>query len=237
MIVRIVMALVVLCLWSCNEKKEEQKPLYDYDVEERVRELGIELQEAKAPSAMKIALAVQNGNMLYLSGNIPFTKEERYVGKLGSDLTTEEGYQAARLVGINHLSTLKTYLGDLNRVEKIVKVLGMVNSEPSFVDQSKVLNGFSDLMYEVFGERGRHARSAVGMASIPFNGACEIEMIVQIRGQIEPQTHTENKNMANTTAMTKNENQSKLISAQELSIIRENKEVKNTYLFGALRFN
>ncbi|RKR15247.1 enamine deaminase RidA (YjgF/YER057c/UK114 family) [Maribacter vaceletii] len=164
-----------------NAQESPKNDLYDYDVEERLKELGIELTEPSEPTTYKISLAVKVDNMLYLSGNVPFSKTKNYTGKLGKDLTTEEGYEAARLVGINHLSTLKKYLGDLNKVERIVKVLGMVNSEPNFTDQSKVINGFSDLMFEVFGERGLHARSAVGMAAIPFNGACEIEMIVQIK--------------------------------------------------------
>ncbi|WP_298487528.1 RidA family protein [uncultured Maribacter sp.] len=164
-----------------NAQDSSINDLYDYDIEERLNELGIELTEPKEPKTFKISLAVKSGNMLYLSGNLPFSKTKNYKGKLGKDLTVEEGYDAARLVGVNHLSTLKLYLGDLNKVEKIVKVLGMVNSDPNFTDQSKVMNGFSDLMFEVFGERGLHARSAVGMAAIPFNGACEIEMIVQIK--------------------------------------------------------
>ena len=101
-------------------------------------------------------------------------------GELGKELTIEDGYQAAWLTGVNHIATLKSELGNLNRVKRIVKVLGMVNSTPEFHDQPKVINGFSDLMVEVFGERGKHARSAVGMAALPLGIAVEIELIVEV---------------------------------------------------------
>jgi enamine deaminase RidA (YjgF/YER057c/UK114 family) len=102
-------------------------------------------------------------------------------GKLGDDLTIEEGYTAARVVAVNQLAVLKSYLGDLRRVKKIVKVNGFVNCVNSFVDQPKVINGFSDLMIEIFGEAGKHARTAVGTNSLPRNMAVEVEMIVEIR--------------------------------------------------------
>jgi enamine deaminase RidA (YjgF/YER057c/UK114 family) len=101
-------------------------------------------------------------------------------GKLGRDLTIEEGYEAARLTGIALLSSLKMEIGDLGRVRRIVKVFGMVNADPSFTDQPKVINGCSDLLVEIFGERGRHARAAVGMASLPVGIAVEIEMVVEV---------------------------------------------------------
>ena len=101
-------------------------------------------------------------------------------GKVGDDLTIEQGYEAARLTGINQLSVLKSTLGDLRRVKRIVKVLGMVNSTSEFTDHPKVINGYSDLMVEVFGQRGKHARAAVGMGSLPSNIAVEIEMIVEV---------------------------------------------------------
>ncbi len=118
---------------------------------------------------------------MFLSGSGPKKNNGEYiVGKVGKDLSIEEGYQAARITGINHLATLKSELGNLNKVKRIVKVLGMVNSSPDFTDQPKVINGFSDLMVEVFGERGKHARSAVGMASLPIGIAVEIELIVEV---------------------------------------------------------
>lgn len=99
---------------------------------------------------------------------------------MGQDLTIEQGYQAARQTGIIQLASLKAELGDLNKVKRIVKVLGMVSSAPSFTDLPKVINGFSDLIVEVFGDRGRHARSAVGMAALPMNIPVEVEMIVEV---------------------------------------------------------
>jgi enamine deaminase RidA (YjgF/YER057c/UK114 family) len=103
-----------------------------------------------------------------------------YTGKLGDDLTIEQGQAAARLAGIRLLAALQAELGDLQKVKRIVKVLGMVNSTPDFTEHSQVINGFSDLMVAVFGERGKHARSAVGMNSLPKNLAVEIEMIVEV---------------------------------------------------------
>ncbi len=102
------------------------------------------------------------------------------IGKLGSDLSLEQGKEAARFTGISLLSSLKAEIGDLNKVKSVVKALGMVNADPSFTNHSQVINGFSDLMVEVFGEKGKHARSAVGMSSLPSNIAVEIELIVEI---------------------------------------------------------
>ncbi len=102
------------------------------------------------------------------------------IGKLGANVSIEEGYEGARLTAINQLAVLKEMLGDLSKVKRVVKVLGMVNSDPEFVHQPAVINGFSDLIVEVFGERGRHARAAVGMASLPRGQAVEIEMIVEV---------------------------------------------------------
>jgi enamine deaminase RidA (YjgF/YER057c/UK114 family) len=116
-----------------------------------------------------------------MSGAGPTKSDGEYItGKVGDDLTIEEGYEAARLTGIALLAALKDQVGDLNKVEGIVKVLGMVNADPSFTQHPAVINGFSDLMVEVFGERGKHARAAVGMGSLPMDIACEIEMIVQV---------------------------------------------------------
>lgn len=155
--------------------------LYDYDVEKRVKELGIELNTPTKPVANYVDV-VQSGNLLFLSGKIPVNVDGKIItGRLGAGMKTDEGYQAARLCGIAQLSTLKAQLGNLNRVVRIVKVTGFVNSTPFFTEQSKVVNGFSDLMVEVFGDRGKHARAAVGMASLPLGAACEVEMIVEIK--------------------------------------------------------
>jgi enamine deaminase RidA (YjgF/YER057c/UK114 family) len=154
--------------------------LYDYNIEQRVKELGIELTIPAKPVANYVG-AVKTGNLVFLSGKISKDKQGNLIlGKLGKDLSVEQGYEAAKMCGIAQLSTLKEELGDLNQVVRIVKVTGFVNSAPDFTDQSKVVNGFSDLMVEVFGERGKHARAAVGMASLPLGVAVEVEMIVEV---------------------------------------------------------
>ena len=148
--------------------------------EHKLKSLGIELPEITEPVANYVH-AVRVGNMLYLSGKGPKLPDGSYVkGKLGKDLTVEQGKNAARWVAINQLAVLKKELGSLHRVKRIVKVLGMVNCTSDFEQQPAVINGFSDLMVEVFGEKGKHARSAVGMSSLPFGIAVEIEMIVEI---------------------------------------------------------
>jgi len=150
----------------------------DYD--KKLKDLGIELITPTKPVANYVK-AVRTGNLLYLSGDGPMRADGKYItGKLGADLTIEQGYEAARQTGISILSTLKAELGDLNKVKRVVKVLGMVNCINSFTDQPKVINGCSDLMVAVFGEKGKHARSAVGMASLPSNIAVEIEIIVEV---------------------------------------------------------
>ena len=148
--------------------------------EQRLQALGITLPEASQPVANYVN-AVTTGNLVFLAGKGPRKTDGTYItGKVGRDLSVEEGYAAARLTGINQLAVLKAHLGDLSRVKRVVKVLGMVNAVEGFGNQPEVINGFSDLMVEVFGERGKHARAAVGMASLPRNIAVEIEMIVEI---------------------------------------------------------
>jgi len=118
--------------------------------------------------------------LLFLAGNTP-PADWKYKGKVGKDLSVQEGYDTARQVGLIMLAKVRAALGSLDRVKRVVKVLGMVNSAEGFGDQPKVVNGFSDLMVEVFGEAtGKHARSAVGMAGLPFNNAVEVEMIVEV---------------------------------------------------------
>ena len=148
--------------------------------EERLKEKGIVLTTPSAPVANYVN-AVRVGNLLYLAGKGPAKPDGSYVtGKVGKDLTIEQGYEAARLTAISHLSVLKAELGDLNKVKRIIKVLGMVNCTGDFKDQPKVINGYSDLMVEIFGEKGKHARSAVGMYALPMNIAVEVEVIVEI---------------------------------------------------------
>jgi len=150
--------------------------------EERLRELGLTLPPPPPPMGTYVG-AVHTGNLLFLSGKGPDLPGGRqWRGKLGGDLTIEEGYQATRDTMLNLLAVLHDEIGELSRVRRIVKLLGMVNSTPDFTDQPKVINGASDLLDEIFGYRGRHARSAVGMASLPQGIPVEIEMIVDIGG-------------------------------------------------------
>ncbi len=150
----------------------------DYD--KKLKELGVELYAPTKPMANYVK-AVRSGNLLFLAGHGPTRADNSNItGKVGADLTLDQGYEAARQTGIAILSTLKGELGDLNKVKRIVKVLGMVNCTDTFTDQPKVINGFSDLMVAVFGEKGKHARSAVGMYALPSNIAVEIEIIVEI---------------------------------------------------------
>lgn len=149
--------------------------------EERLKEKGIVLTAPSAPVANYVNV-VKVGNLLFLSGKGPAKPDGSYViGKLGKDLTIEQGYDAARLAAISHLSVLKTELGDLTKVKRIVKVLGMVNCTDDFKDQPKVINGYSDLMVAIFGEKGKHARSAVGMNALPMGIAVEVEVIVEVK--------------------------------------------------------
>ncbi|MFC1595449.1 RidA family protein [Gemmatimonadota bacterium] len=163
-----------------SSSPQDQVSAHSVNAEAKLLELGITLPEPPSPVANYVN-AVRTGNLIFLAGKGPRSADGTEItGKLGREVTIEEGYRAARLTAINQLAVLKAELGDLNRVVRIVKVLGMVNSDPSFVEQPAVINGFSDLMVEVFGERGRHARAAVGMASLPRGQAVEIEMIVEV---------------------------------------------------------
>jgi enamine deaminase RidA (YjgF/YER057c/UK114 family) len=151
-----------------------------YNPEAKLSQLGIDLKMPGTPVANYVH-AVRTGNLLFLAGKGPKKSNgKNVVGKLGSDLTITEGYEAARWAGINQLAVLKSELGNLNKVKRIVKVKGMVNAIPEFTDHSKVINGYSDLMVEVFGEKGKHARAAVGMGSLPGNMAVEVEMVVEL---------------------------------------------------------
>jgi enamine deaminase RidA (YjgF/YER057c/UK114 family) len=169
-------SIAILCLVLAAVSSNAQK--VDYD--KKLKELGIELMEPTKPMANYVK-AVRTGNLIYLAGHGPSLPDgSNITGKVGRDLTVEQGYNAARQTGISLLSTLKGELGDLNKVKRVVKVLGMVNCHSDFTDQPKVINGCSDLLVAVFGERGKHARSAVGMNSLPSNIAVEIEIIVEV---------------------------------------------------------
>lgn len=169
---KLILIALLAGAWCASAQK------IDYD--KKLKELGVELYAPTKPMANYVK-AVRTGNLIFLAGHGPtFADNTNITGKVGKDLTTEEGAKAARQVGIALLSTLKGEIGDLNKVKRIVKVLGMVNCTDTFTDQPKVINGFSDLMVAIFGEKGKHARSAVGMNALPQNIAVEIEMIVEV---------------------------------------------------------
>ena len=148
--------------------------------EARLKDLGITLPEPSKPVANYIP-AVRVGNLLFLAGHGPLRDGKATArGKLGKDLSVEDGYKVAHEVGLNLLGSARAALGSLDKVKRLVKVLGMVASAEGFNDQPKVINGFSDLMVEIFGENGRHARSAVGMAELPMGIPVEIEMILEV---------------------------------------------------------
>jgi enamine deaminase RidA (YjgF/YER057c/UK114 family) len=147
-------------------------------IEDRIRELGLELPAVPTPAA-NYANAVRSGNLMFLSGTVPVLPDGTIPkGKVGRDVTTEEAVEHARYVGLNILAILMQELGDLDRVRRIVKLLGMINAVPDFTEQSRVINGCSDLLTDVFGER--HARSAIGVGSLPFGFTVEIEAIVEV---------------------------------------------------------
>jgi enamine deaminase RidA (YjgF/YER057c/UK114 family) len=149
--------------------------------EARLKELKIDLKPVSAPVANYVN-AVRAGDLLFLSGKGPWSEAPavRPKGKLGREYTVEQGYQHARSVGIDILAVLRAELGSLDRVKRVVKVLGMVNAVPDFEDHPKVVNGCSDLLVQVFGERGKHARAAVGMGSLPMGIPVEIECVVEV---------------------------------------------------------
>ena len=151
------------------------------DYEQKIKDLGIELFTPPPPVANYVK-AVRTGNLVFLAGHGPTKPGGGFVaGKVGSDLTIKEGYDAARLVAIALLSSLKAEIGDLNKVTRIVKVKGMVNATSDFTSHPEVINGCSDLLVEIFGDKGKHARAAVGMGSLPRNISVEIEMVVEVQ--------------------------------------------------------
>ena len=149
--------------------------------EKRLKALGLELGKVSAPVANYVN-AVRTGNLLFLAGKgpRPDSSGKRPSGKVGRDYTADEAYQHARTVGIDLLAVMRSELGSLDRVKRVVKLLGMVNAAPEFADHPRVINGCSDLFVEVFGDAGRHARSAVGMGSLPMGIPVEIECIVEV---------------------------------------------------------
>ena len=171
---------IAACQPAQQEEVKEASVAQEGDIEQKLQDMGVELYDLPAPAA-NFVRAVRTGNLVFLAGHGPVTPDGHYVtGKLGQDLTIEEGQQAARYTAITLLSALKGEIGDLDKVSRIVKVHGMVNGTTDFIQQPQVMNGFSDFIVEVFGEKGKHARAAVGMGSLPNNIAVEIEMIVEV---------------------------------------------------------
>jgi enamine deaminase RidA (YjgF/YER057c/UK114 family) len=149
-------------------------------IEEKLTQMGLTLPTPAAPAGNYVG-AVRVGNLLFVSGHGPRRQGESYItGKVGRDLTTEQAYEVAKIVMLSCLASVKREIGDLDRVKRIVKLLGMVNCTEDFTEQPKVINGASDLLVTLYGDAGRHARSAVGMQQLPMSIPVEIEMIVEV---------------------------------------------------------
>ncbi|HKU17466.1 MAG TPA: RidA family protein [Steroidobacteraceae bacterium] len=170
----VALAAFALACWTHASAARAES---SFDPEARLAELKLTLPPREAPVGNFVP-AVRSGNLLFLAGHAQC--DQAIIGKVGGSVTPEQAYAAAKLTGLCLLATLKAELGDLRKVKRIVKVLGMVNAVPQFKDHPKVVNGCSDLFVAVFGDRGRHARSAVGMASLPDDTVVEIEMVVEI---------------------------------------------------------
>jgi enamine deaminase RidA (YjgF/YER057c/UK114 family) len=153
-------------------------------IEEKIRSLGIELPDAPASSGSYVQVVI-TGNLIFVSGQIPvepgsIPMEVKFKGKVGKDISLEEGQEAARLCTINALAQLKSALGSLDKIRKFIKLSGFVNCEASFRNHPQVINGASDFIVQLFGQKGRHSRSAIGASSLPLNSAVEIDFIVEI---------------------------------------------------------
>lgn len=150
-------------------------------IDDNLRSLGITLPSPPAPAGSYVPVVV-SGNLAFVAGQIPVEAGQvKFKGKVGKDLPVEAGQQAARLCTVNALAQLKAALGSLDRIERVVKVTGFVSCAPDFTEQPRVINGSSDLLVQVFGEKGKHARAAVGVSSLPMDSAVEVEFIVEIR--------------------------------------------------------
>ena len=166
--------IITLLLLVVSLQSSAQTP------EEKLSQLNIQLPRLSSPVASYVHV-VRSGNLLFLAGKGPQQPGGEYIkGRLGVDLSAEQGYEAAKLTGVIQLAVIKDAVGSLSKVKRIVKVNGFVNSAPNFYDHPKVINGFSDLMIAVFGEKGKHARTSLGVAALPMNMAVEIEMIVEV---------------------------------------------------------
>lgn len=173
--------IIGLMVFGCtNSDDDGANRRAEQEIAQRLQKAGVTLFTPSPPVANYVH-AVRTGNLIFLAGHGPRRADGSLVqGKVGRDLSLEEGRQAARLTAIALLSSLKEEIGDLNRVRRIVRVFGMVNATEDFVDHPQVINGCSDLFVEIFGESGKHARAAVGMASLPMNIPVEIEMVVEV---------------------------------------------------------
>jgi enamine deaminase RidA (YjgF/YER057c/UK114 family) len=149
------------------------------NISARLKALGIDLPPPGPPAAAYV-MAASTGNMVFLSGHIAKRDGKPWTGKLGQDMDTETGKAAARAIGIDPIATLQNHVGSLDKVKRIVKVMGLVNSTAQYTDQHLVINGCSELLVEVFGDAGKHARSAFGVAQIPLGACVEIELIAEI---------------------------------------------------------
>jgi len=149
------------------------------DISARLKTLGIDLPPPGPPAAAYV-MAATTGNSVFLSGHIAKKKGKPWVGKLGKDMDTDTGKAAARAIAIDLLASLQNHLGSLDKVKRIIKVMGLVNSTDQYTEQHLVINGCSELLFEVFGEAGKHARSAFGVAQIPLGACVEIELIAEI---------------------------------------------------------
>ncbi len=159
----------------------EIKEVSAVEIEKKIESLGLELPETPKPVASYIP-AVHSGNLVFTSGQLPIIKGElKARGKIGSDLTVEEGYECARVAALNCLAALKSVVGELDRVRRVVRVTGFINSAPGFEEQPKVMNGASDLLVEIFGDKGKHSRLAIGTSELPLGSPVEVEMIVEVQ--------------------------------------------------------
>lgn len=152
-------------------------------IEDKLAEMGVTIPDPK-PALGSYVPAVQTGSLVFVSGNLPIQADGSMLhsGKLGEDVSVEEGYAAAKQCAINCLSSAQGIVGDLNNVQQVVKLRVLVNSAPDFTDQPAVANGASDLLVELFGESGKHARAAVGVASLPLGASVEVELVLEITG-------------------------------------------------------
>ncbi|MDD2401409.1 MAG: RidA family protein [Clostridia bacterium] len=151
------------------------------NVEKKLLDMGLSVPEAPKPVAAYVP-GIKVGEFIYTSGQIPLVNGElKYEGKVGSDISIEKGYEAARVCALNCLGVIKGLIGDLDNIEQVIKVVGFVNSAPGFNRQPQVINGASELIGKIFGEKGAHARSAVGVNELPLDSVCEVEMIVRVK--------------------------------------------------------